>query len=228
MPGGLPAPVQKATLLRLDFCPSGPAGDLESTSRMANGIEVWRQEDWTAPPHPPPPRPTPVSLLWPSARTSPRRHTAALGDPGWAGRRCKCWALRTSSASIWKTHGKTQGGGFRTGRRVVKATSLKEFITRLAPVSCNTRSFRAAAPSLLGLPIELWVPNFSSRKASLPPAPLSILLPSSDPVLGSPITTKPLPISLSATRDFPHFVRKKGVRVLAAPQPPGPGARVLI
>lgn len=182
------------TSLRLGFCTDGPEGDLESIPLRdhltISGVEAWQEEDGQLEA-----AAQPAPLPQPSALTPPRHHTVAPGDAGWAGRQCKCSALRTFSASVWKTQQK------RIQDRVLKATSLKGVITMRGaekPVGSagglGTSSglilkqihlFRGiTSPSPQGLLTRTPGSKFFFPKNELPSPrtpPLGILLPSSRP-----------------------------------------------
>ena len=69
----------------------------------SNDLWHWGSGSWQEGDRQPQAATQPASLPRLSALTPPHRRTAAPGDPGWAGRRCKCSAPRTFSASAWKT-----------------------------------------------------------------------------------------------------------------------------
>lgn len=108
------------------------AGDWGPASLRDNlpisGTEVWWEEEGRA---------QPVSLPWPSAPTLPRRHTASPGGPGWAGHRCKCLALRTSSASVWKSRQDTARG--RSGQGGPKPPVSKDLRQQPRPATSPSR-----------------------------------------------------------------------------------------
>ena len=111
----------------------------------------------------------PASSPWLSALTPPHHHTAAPGDPGWAGRRCKCSALRTFSASVWKTQWERIQDGVG-----LKATSLKDFRTmRGAVKSTGCAGDLGTSPDLLVKWIHLFRGNSSLSLQGLIRTPCS-------------------------------------------------------
>lgn len=233
------------TSLRLSFCTDGPEGDLESIPLRdhltISGVEAWQEEDGQ-----PQAAAQPVPLPQPSALTPPRHHTAAPGDAGWAGRQCKCSALRTFSASVWETRQK------RVQDRVLKATSLKGVITmRGAEKSVGSAGGLGTSSDLILKQIHLFrgISSLSPQglltrtpgskflfpKNELPSPrtpPLGILLPSSRPDFsfsGSPSNSSKtlsrfiFTIHLASTGQMPSpFWLSRPLPMLLLPPNPGP------